>query len=274
MAKTRKSASPKKQGTESEIVLYYEEDNLFRKASGDFATKTSFPISGEGMIIPWLEDHNLQPLGTVTLYVNGPQGSQFSTTLTFEGQGGHSHSVGSHDARGVGTMTPASGTLSGAYPQNIPQTYRAGEICGRVRDDSVVGGQAFQEFYNIAIGGLVALSASTGVVLIGSTTAHASNHWGTPGLCAAIRNLGAAFQTQFNKPINVNDMSLVTGGMFDIQGGFSPPHQTHRNGRNVDMNWSSMSEVERTWFKAKAEEIGFVVEVHPNPNHWHLTYNG
>jgi len=263
---------PDTRDADANPVRYYDEDALFGRTSKDTVTRTTFPIIGEGVLYPKRGDHNLQPHGTKTWYVSGPEGNTFSTALTFEGGGGHSHNVGSNDPRATGTMNPPSGTITGEYPQNIPQVYRAGATCGRVRDDTTVGGTAYQEFYNIAIGGLQALSESTGVVLVGSTGTHPSNHWGTPGICGAIRTLGAAFHAQYTKPIYVNDMSLQTGGLFDIQGNFASPHQTHQDGRHADMNWSSMTEGERIWFKAKAEEIGFHVEVHPSPNHWHLRF--
>ena len=33
---------------------------------------------------------------------------------------------------------------------------------------------------------------------------------------------------------------------------------------------SSMNTAERDFFKLTAEGLGFTVELHPNPNHWHL----
>ena len=260
-------------GTELDArAHHYNEKVLYRSIDVDNPIRTPFPIEDGDSIYPARSDVNLQPNGTVTWYISGREGDRFSTHLTFEGGGGHGHGNGSTNARATGTITPKSGTIVGTYPQNIPQTYRAGEVCGRVRDNSTVGGQSYEETYHIAVGGLQALTASTGVVLVGSTATHGSNHWGTAGLCNAIRQLGAAFHAKFNKPIYVNDMSLQTGGLFDISANFQPPHQLHRDGRHVDMNWSSMTAAERTWFQAKAEEIGFHVEIHNNPTHWHLRY--
>jgi hypothetical protein len=202
--------------------------------------------------------------------LNGPPGTAFNTILNFENGGGHSHGVGSTDPIAAGTITPQSGTLQGNYPQNLIQTYRAGEVCGTVKDVSTVGPNTFTSFYTISAGGFTPLVAGTGVVLVGSTGAHPDNHYGTSDLNNKTNQLGAAFYTQFSKSIYVNDMSLNSGGLFDINGDFGTPHVTHRDGTHVDMNWSGMTEQEREWFKLKAESIGFVVEIHPNPTHWHL----
>lgn len=259
---------------EDNIIEYYNDELMYTKSSSENETLsiTSFPINGDDEILAISERNSVSPGGTVTWYLNGPTGTQFSTTLTFEGGGGHSHGTGSTNAVAAGTISPASGTLSGPYPQNLRQTFRAGQVCGTIQDNTVLGGETFINHITVAQGAFQALSASTGVVLVGATGSHPSNHWGTSGLVSAIRQLGAAFHAQYDKPIYVNDMSLVTGGLFDINGNFQSPHQTHRDGRHVDMNWSSMSDAERTWFKAKAEELGFRVELHNNPTHWHLRY--
>lgn len=267
--KSRKTMVPRKKA-DLAFPLYYDEERLYGRTSAKLVTRTVLPVGGEGELFPQIADNTIPPNGAVTWYLNGPQGSAFQTSLAFQGGGGHAHSSGSTDARATGTIAPASGTLSGPYPQNVVQTYRAGAFCGIVHDHSVIGGTVFENDYTIAIAGLASLGASTGVVLVGTTAQHPSNHWGVPALCSQIAALGAAFHAEFKKPIYVNDMSLQTGGFFDVNGDFAAPHQTHQDGRNVDVNWSSMTDKERAWFKSKAESLGFRVELHPNPNHWHL----
>jgi hypothetical protein len=256
----------------NDTILYYEESILYKKASQKVCTITSYPIEKTGQLVAAAETNSVQPGSTLTWYINGPAGTQFATRLTFEGGGGHSHSIGSTDPIAAGTITPAAGVIQGQYPQNIRQTFRAGEVCGQIRDSTALGSQTFVNMITVGLGAYQALHATTGVVLVGSTSSHPDNHWGTPGLCSAIATLGAAFHQQFNTPIYVNDMSLISGGLLDINGNFRTPHITHRDGRNVDMNWSSMTPVQRSWFKAKAEQIGFVVELHDDPTHWHLRY--
>jgi hypothetical protein len=265
-----KKSKAKNQSQERE--LYYDEAKLYKKSSPKVFSITSFPLEEAGETLAVTEANSVQPGGTITWYLNGPAGTQFTNRVSFEGGGGHSHGVGSADPVAAGTITPPSGVIQGQYPQNIRITFRAGEVCGQVRFVAVVGSQTFVNMITVALGGFQSLSATTGVVLVGSTTTHSDNHWGTPSLCAAIGRLGAAFYQQFRSPIYVNDMSLISGGLLDIHGNFRTPHITHRDGRHVDMNWSSMTPQQRTWFKAKAEEIGFAVELHENPTHWHLRF--
>jgi hypothetical protein len=262
-----KTKRTKKPTDKAEHVYAYDDDKLYFRAKKGAAMKTTFKVTEEGILIPRTNDINLPPNASITWDLTGPAGTAFSTTLTFEGGGGHSHGVGSHDAAAVGRIQPASGTLSGGTDK---QTYTAGAVCGRVRDDTVIGNQTFTNYYNIAFPGLVPLEAATGIVLVGSTDTHPTNHYGTPALCNGIRALAAAFHAKWAKPLYVNDMSLPTGGLFDHKATFAPPHATHREGRHVDMNYTSMTDEERTWFKAKGEELGFGVEIHQNPIHWHL----
>lgn len=41
-----------------------------------------------------------------------------------------------------------------------------------------------------------------------------------------------------NGILSVNDMSLIKGGLFDIDGDYSAPHKSHRRGTSVDINKS------------------------------------
>lgn len=254
---------------------YYDDSRLYVRTSAGRAARTLAPISGEGELIPRYRDTSaVPPNGTVTWYSSGPEGVSIQTTETFVDGGGHMHSNGSTDPRAAGTVTPSTITISGPYPQNIVQTYQAGAFCGHVHEQNTASnGQPIdsaENDYIICVSGLVCLAASTGVVLVGSNPQHPSNHWGVPTLCAKLAELGAAFQAQFNEPIYVNDMSLQTGGLFDIKANLAPPHTTHQDGREADVNWSHMSVQERAWFQSKALSLGFRVELHQNPTHWHL----
>jgi len=247
-------------------------DTLYQVTNDVMASITSFPLTNKKQLVATFETNSLQPGGTITWYLNGPPGSPFSNSLVFEGGGGHSHGRDSTNPIAVGSISPATGLLQGPHPQNLRLTFRAGDVCGQVKNTTVIGDQKYVNIYTVALGPFQALGATTGVVLVGAAELHGSNHWGTQDLCTAISRLGAAFHQQFSTAIYVNDMSLVTGGLFDLRGNFTTPHITHRDGRHVDMNWSSMSAEQRTWFKAKAEEIGFFVELHENPTHWHLRF--
>jgi hypothetical protein len=75
----------------------------------------------------------------------------------------------------------------------------------------------------------------------------------------------------FKKKIFVNDMSLIDGGLYDIYHNWMPPHITHRDGRRVDINSTSMTQAEKDFFRQVAIQVGFrSVVLETNPEHWHL----
>lgn len=237
-----------------------------RRVEVDLLTSTSYEITDRNNLVVPFETANVGPNGTVTWYTNGPPGLQVTISLYREANsGGHSHGGGP-----IGTIQPASFTLGPNYPQNVASIFRAPDACGLIRHVVAGGGQQITNYNNVLLSGLITLGASTGVTLTGSTATHPSNHWATPQVVAGVQELGRKFYEKFQKNIFVNDSSLPTGGLFDHQATWSPPHQTHRDGRAVDINWSSMTAVERDFFKLTAEALGFTVELHPNPNHWHL----
>ncbi len=63
------------------------------------------------------------------------------------------------------------------------------------------------------------------------------NHWGTRALDIAIVNLSLSWYNKFsNVPrLQINDMSLPFGGLFDYDTAWQTPHNTHRTGDCVDI---------------------------------------
>jgi len=43
-------------------------------------------------------------------------------------------------------------------------------------------------------------------------------------------------QLALNRTLSINDMSLIKGGIFDINGNYSPSHYEHRTGESADIN--------------------------------------
>ena len=85
--------------------------------------------------------------------------------------------------------------------------------------------------------GLSALGANSNYALIGSTTTHPSNHFGVLAFNTNLTNLAAAYHNEFPAldVIGVNDMSLVRGGLFDIDANWQQDHIEHRLGINTDI---------------------------------------
>jgi len=236
------------------------------KVSPKILTVTSFRLDEFNNMVAPLEVAVTEPEGTVTWYISGPRNLPVTIALSREqSTGGHNHTGGP-----TGTVTPSNFTLGPTYPQNTPVTFRAPVASGLIKQVLSGGGQSLTNYNNVLVAGLIILTPTSGISLTGETGSHPSNHYGTAALVAGLQALGLKFFQKFQKNIWVNDMSLPHGGLFDHQSTWSPPHQTHRDGRHVDLNWSSMSEEERTFFKSTAESLGFGVELHTNPTHWHL----
>jgi len=68
-------------------------------------------------------------------------------------------------------------------------------------------------------------------------------------------------------PLAYNDMSLVTGGLFDISGGWSKPHVSHRFGNDADLRFPPVSQRRRARQLIYASGISLIII---EGDHWHL----
>ena len=127
------------------------------------------------------------------------------------------------------------------------------------------------------VSGLVELADGGAIDTIGVTTTHPDSHWGTPGVVAALMALGDSVQRRFGRGIAVNDMSLPSGGKFDLNNGYDPSgaHDEHRVGTSTDLRtngWSplQLEFIERTW-----QLLGGSVHdetMNPKGPHFHLRF--
>lgn len=99
--------------------------------------------------------------------------------------------------------------------------------------------------------GLVRLDDGENYDLIGGTAEHHGppgyaenhNHYSTVEVRTNLQNIAAEYRRQFPNEVvlQINDMSLPYGGGFDVRGRWERDivpggaHQTHRNGRSVDL---------------------------------------
>lgn len=91
-----------------------------------------------------------------------------------------------------------------------------------------------------------------GYTKIGGTDSHHGpqqnsvddNHFGTQAVVDSLQSLASSWQalvtavnTLHNRqtPVRINDISLPKGGLFDVCGDWSTPHQFHRVGKDVDI---------------------------------------
>jgi hypothetical protein len=100
----------------------------------------------------------------------------------------------------------------------------------------------------VRIEGLELLEDGDHFNLVGETTSHAVNHYGTSATLNKLEKLAEQAYMDSSYILQFNDMSLVDGGPFDCSNDYpwDTPHQTHREGTNVDMRTFSDDQKNRT----------------------------
>jgi hypothetical protein len=182
--------------------------------------------------------------------------------------GGHDHDSPS---RPKGTFQPASGSTG---TSGLPTTYTAPEpsgiidvtLTGTAPDGTALLPATFT--IGVQIDGLASLGAGTNYDLVGATTNHGDNHYGTASMNGALVTLADSYTAAFlNNRLAYNDMSLVTGGLFDINGGWSPPHASHRMGVDCDVRFVPATQRRRLRQLITAAGISTLFV---EGDHWHM----
>jgi len=74
----------------------------------------------------------------------------------------------------------------------------------------------------------------------GSGLNHPGNHYGSPELHQFVREMATMYQIEADPAdrgsLGLNDMSIILGGLFDIDGNWSPSHFRHRFGTDCDID--------------------------------------
>lgn len=208
-------------------------------------------------------------------------GASISTTLSgVSNSGGHSSH---HGATPTGALAP-TGPLTADATGWIYQTFHAsvfgGDVAISASADSAETGDAE---VTVTVPGLVALGSSTSIGLIGATSSHPSNHWATTDFISRIEEVAGLFYEQFSVPLEVNDLSLVNGGKFDLrestQGGIDAayfdsggPHGEHRDGTTGDIRTYTHSARRLRFLRLQWERTGGQVydETCTSQPHYHF----
>ena len=215
---------------------------------------------------------------TVTYYVSntiggGPKANcNINITISpiISNNGGHCHGDAT---RPVGT--PVAGTYSGNTGFDGLQfkvVHVWPQVSGRILVQAVNISDlpcsplsTFNENFFICVRGPRNLSTT----LRHSLHEFTEHHYGTPNTVLALQLLATVWRigAPGRPTLQFNDISLRSGGVFDIGGtDWTPPHCGHRNGRTVDIRF--VPKEYRTDFRAYMVtyfDIGFVHE-----NHWHV----
>lgn len=214
--------------------------------------------------------------------------ARFTWTYTlFDDGAGHRHSGGQ---RPWGKTSVSSARVRCDGRLHKIGKYTAPEIAGTVRINIYINGAPATQpsfYFKVRERGLERLPRSNNIDEIGFSAFygfrpltgcvakqnHPQNHWGKPQLNAKILQLAAAFKAERSKNLKVNDMSLRYGGRFDVCDNWTDPHETHMDGRHVDIRYWNMDAADRTAFRRIARRIfgSRNVCVDGPIKHWHLS---
>lgn len=207
-----------------------------------------------------------EPGGTITWYTYGDAGLECEITLERAiNAGGHHHPGGP-----TGTIDPATFTLTG-WEIPVTSVFTASDAGGKINQLTSTSSYSVYNFNHVRIPNLLELFATTGINLIGDKPWHPKNHWGTSATLQDIRDMGRAYYLEYQENLDINDISLKDGGLFDINQNWQAPHNSHRKGTNVDIRSTNMDPDQMDYFELIADNAGFDVVHEDDPPHWHCT---
>ncbi len=226
---------------------------------------------------------SLKPKGSITLVArildeNGQLVPNVNVRLeatAVPGSGGHSHQDAGRPNGSLGgsvgtpnVVTGNTGTTGFVFDFTAPEISGSHKITATCTDRTCT--QEGPDTVGIRVSGLQELGPGTDYDLIGQTTSHPQNHYGTAGLIASLRSLAQAYAKAFpGERLAYNDMSLQFGGLFDIRGGWSPPHGSHRLGTDVDLRLVPANRRQALRHRITQSGISTIL-VEDTPPHWHL----
>lgn len=188
--------------------------------------------------------------------------------------GGHSHD---DPARPKGLFervtdpTQPNGTIS--------YQYTAPEASGQIDVNLVVTTQDGRTYMppgfhiSVKVDGLVAVPMNDRYDLIGGGAdfIHQDNHYVIPDFKNVLIALAKDYSDKHpGKKLQYNDMSLIYGGVFDLNGNWRDPHKGHNFGINADLDSLPVDKEKRSELVQLAwdNNMGVLSE----GSHWHLIY--
>lgn len=201
--------------------------------------------------------------------------------------GGHAHD---DPSRPTGTVSPNPGN-SGASGV-LEAVYTAPEISGvvaitaqGVTPDGEVLPSATATI-GVELSGLVAVAVSgAGFQVLPSALHDLNNLYATPTVKAKLEALPVKFAGTLAKQgipadqvptLSYTSISLVAGGLFDINGTWMPPHVSHRFGLDADLRIKNVPQRFRDELREVILKSGFFFPVKdespddPTATHWHV----
>jgi len=152
--------------------------------------------------------------------------------------------------------------------------YEAPEYSGQyVITATVAGTPPKADTVTVSVNGLADLGTGTSWNLIGATAVHPDAHYGTATMRSALVELADSFHTRFTRRLEYNDVSLVQGGRFDIDGDWvDASHCDHRWGQGADLRTNDLTAAQTNYVRLKWARIdgtnSYLNE--GSPVHYHL----
>lgn len=106
------------------------------------------------------------------------------------------------------------------------------------------------DILSVEIRGLKAMPEGKDYVLYSSEDAknnHPYNHYGTQALITAIKSIAGEYKAVFSdaEPLQIGDMSLFSGGIFDLKHDWMVPHTGHNFGADADISKNTVPRANR-----------------------------
>jgi hypothetical protein len=214
---------------------------------------------------------------TVTIRTN-PATANRSVNLSLSGVAGSGGHASHSGTRPVGSLAATQGTTNGSGI--FQTTYTAPIFGGTVNILSRVGQSNLEKVLEVivAVEGLSELGASADYSLVGTTTTHPDNHYGTATALTNLPLIASDYLSQFSgaEILRYNDMSLVLGGKFDLSNNWSSggDHSEHRIGINCDVYSGNVPQSRRDTLENifRSRHSPDFLDETAAKSHWHLRF--
>jgi hypothetical protein len=210
-------------------------------------------------------------------------------TLTFSlseviGSGGHSH-TGRQPYLGTPPPSGASPLLYQYTPPEASGTIHV--IVNGVAPDGTTPAAAATDI-NIAADGSEGWVSLNGQGVDIEVDSHRLGVYGSDKMRQSVAFMSSEYSSMLAPlqlgppdPLESQGASLPSGGLFDINHTWAPPHCAHRDGTTLDLSINNLDPDEQLVLRSAAEEAGFTISVEGGPAttpgstgpHWHLHLN-
>ncbi len=249
-------------GTANVTGTIYDPANSCRFSAGATGTVQQASVS----LNPTTVAPGAQTTVTVTLQP-AMAGQQVSlSAAAVSNSGGHQHTSG----RPVGSFSNGTGTTNSGG--QFTTQYTASAFGGSETITGTINGSNGSQTLTVAVPALVQLFSGPNYTLVGPTSTHPVDHYGTAN--TNLVNIANQYANAFpGGVLNYNDQSLPQGGLFDVNANWTNPHVEHRLGINCDVYQPNVPVANRPTLLTI-----FVNNGSPNYldesalNHWHLRF--